>query len=300
MRKFSVCCIIIAFFCACMFQSYAQSPIRTQAIIHTKINVEAPEDEDVSQISGNEDGGRRFNFRNMMDGETQSVVYIKGNLMKTTIQSETSKMALYRNDDEKSTTTIIEMMGTTQGFKLTDQEQADMQKMRDSMMLERRKKDTTRKFDPEREKERRNPKVLFEKSNDVKSIAGIKCNKGYLITLKMLGQRDTAIIWYAPEIRFNQLRFTGGLSGIPMMSMGNFGLTGTEQVEGFIMRYEMKMPRKRYMTVEVTKLELEKEVATKELAIPSNIEIKPFREMQQMFGGGRGGGWDGGGRQGRF
>jgi hypothetical protein len=66
------------------------------------------------------------------------------------------------------------------------------------------------------------------------------------------------------------------------------------------MRYEMKMPRKRYMTVEVTKLELEKEVAAKELTIPSNIEIKPFREMQQMFGGGRGGGWDGGGRQGRF
>ena len=63
--------------------SQAQAPTRSQAIIQTKINVIAPEEEELQQMQGNGEGGPRFNFRNMMDGETESVTYIKGDQMKT-------------------------------------------------------------------------------------------------------------------------------------------------------------------------------------------------------------------------
>jgi hypothetical protein len=268
--------------------SNAQTPIRSQAIIQTKINVVAPEEDEMQQMQGNGDGGPRFNFRNMMDGETESVTYIKGDLMKTSLKSESIKMAIYRNQTEKSTTTVVEMMGNVQGYRLTDQEQADMQRMRDSMMAERRKRDSSRTGSMERE--RKAPTVLFERSNEKRKIAGFECIKGYLITLRFLGQRDTTEIWYTPDVKFDQLRFTGGFSGMPMMGGRDMGLAGTDQVDGFIMQYNMKLPRKRTMSVEVTKLDFNKEISAKELTVPANVEIKPFREMQQMFGGGRGGG----------
>lgn len=268
--------------------SQAQAPTRSQAIIQTKINVIAPEEEELQQMQGNGEGGPRFNFRNMMDGETESVTYIKGDQMKTSLKSESIKMAIYRNQAEKSTTTVFEMMGNVQGYRLTDQEQADMQRMRDSMMAERRKRDSIKTGTMERE--RKAPTVLFERTNEKRKIAGLECTKGYLITLRFLGQKDSTEIWYTPDVKFDQLRFTGGFSGMPMMGGRDMGLAGTEQVDGFIMQYTMKLPRKRIMSVEVTKIDLNKEISQKELNVPGNVEIKPFREMQQMFGGGRGGG----------
>lgn len=268
--------------------SQAQAPTRSQAIIQTKINVIAPEEEELQQMQGNGEGGPRFNFRNMMDGETESVTYIKGDQMKTSLKSESIKMAIYRNQAEKSTTTVFEMMGNVQGYRLTDQEQADMQRMRDSMMAERRKRDSIKTGTMERE--RKAPTVLFERTNEKRKIAGFECTKGYLITLRFLGQKDSTEIWYTPDVKFDQLRFTGGFSGMPMMGGRDMGLAGTEQVDGFIMQYTMKLPRKRIMSVEVTKIDFNKEISQKELNVPGNVEIKPFREMQQMFGGGRGGG----------
>jgi hypothetical protein len=42
--------------------------------------------------------------------------------------------------------------------------------------------------------------------------------------------------------------------------------------------------------VEVTKLELDKVISDKEFEVPSSIDVKPIKEMQNMFGpGGRGG-----------
>ena len=53
------------------------------------------------------------------------------------------------------------------------------------------------------------------------------------------------------------------------------------------MQYERNMNRGRHMTVEVTKLVIDKDVADKEFEIPKNIEIKSAKDMQN---GGPGGG----------
>ncbi|HAN65253.1 MAG TPA: hypothetical protein DCQ34_02740 [Chitinophagaceae bacterium] len=63
---------------------------------------------------------------------------------------------------------------------------------------------------------------------------------------------------------------------------------GFEKVDGFVMGYEMNMRRNRKMEVYVTKIELNKEIADKEFDLPKDIDIKPMKEMQSMFGGGQG------------
>ena len=66
-------------------------------------------------------------------------------------------------------------------------------------------------------------------------------------------------------------------------------LNGLEKLDGFVIRYEMNMRRNRRMEVEVTKIVLDKEIDSKEFDIPKDIEMKPMKEMGNMFGGGRGG-----------
>jgi hypothetical protein len=47
----------------------------------------------------------------------------------------------------------------------------------------------------------------------------------------------------------------------------------------------MNMRRNRKMQVEVTKIDLQKDIADKEFDIPKDFEVKPMKDMQNMFGG---------------
>ena len=278
------------------FVAIAQPKIYTKAIISTTTNVIAPEDEEVQNMQNNADGGRGFNFRNMMDGETKFVTYLKDNLIKTNMKSEMGKGSVYRDNDKKLTSTVFEMMGNKMGFYATDDEQADMQKRRDSMMAERRKKDTTQKQSPQVDRSKFITEIEY--TNEITKIAGYDCKKAYLVTTRILGVKDSSVFWYTTAIKFNNLFSTGGFSNMPGM-MGNMAptLNGLEKLDGFVMRYEMNMRRGRRMEVEVTKIELDKEISDKEFELPKDVEMKPMKDMQNMFGGrGSGGGFMRGGR----
>jgi len=268
--------------------AFAQPKIYNQAVINTTTNIIAPDEEAVESIAQEPRGG--MNFRNMMDGETKFVTYLKGDLVKTTIRSEMGKSAIYRDNSKKLTTTIIEMMGNQNGFFASDEDMANMQKRRDSMMAERRKADTNaaRRMPPQ---DRNSGPVDISITGETKKIAGYNCIKAYLITTRLLGIKDSAAIWYTSEFKLNNVLSTGGMNIMP--GMGNMmpSLNGLEKVDGFVMRYEMKMRRNRRMEVEVTKVDLTKEIDAKEFEIPKGIEIKPISEMQNMFRGGGGGGF---------
>ena len=274
----------------------SQPTVFKQAIISTTTNVIAPEEEDVQNIQGGQDA-RGMNFRNMMDGETKFVTYLKNDLTKTVIKSEMGRSTIYRDNTQKRTTTLMEMMGQKMAFYVSDEEQLQMQKTRDSMMKARREKDTAARkevrYDPSQ-----TPPVEFSLTDQTKKIAGYTCKKAYLITSRFLGVKDTATVWFTPEFKLQNILSTGSLAGMgPMANMGGT-LNGLEKIDGFVMRYEMKLRRNRSMEVEVTKIDLSTSVEDKEFVIPKDIEIKPMSEMQNMFGGGRGGGFmRGGGRE---
>jgi GLPGLI family protein len=272
-------------FAACIsaITAIAQPKIVTQAIISTSTNVIAPDDdEDVTQIQGG-NGGGGFNFRTMMDGEIKSTTYIKGDLTKTDYKSEVVKGTMYRDNAKKTTISIYEMMGNKQGVSTTDADAEIMKNKMDSAREARAKTDTG-----ENKPRMRNvdPTVTIAYLEDTKKIAGYNCKKAIVITDRVI-RKDSAIVWYTPEIKFSNVPSTGGMSGMGGMMAGrsNSGGNGFEKIDGFVMQYDSKMPRGRTMEVKVTKIVIDKEISDSEFNIPKDIEIKSMKEMGQGGGG---------------
>jgi hypothetical protein len=257
----------------------AQPKNFNQAIVSTTTNIIAPEDEDVAQIQNQGNSGGAFNFRNFGDGETKSTTYIKNDLVKTNYKSETFKGTVYRNNTTKITTTIFEIMGNKQGYYSSDNDQADMVKRMDSMMKERAKTDTNMK--PRMRNVDFKSEVVY--LNENKKIAGYECKKALIITDKLLA-KDTLVVWYTPDVKFENVASTGGTSGFG--SMGGANNNAFDKINGFVMMYERSMPRGRKMEVKVTKIETNKEILDKEFEIPKDVEIKSMKETMRQGGGG--------------
>lgn len=260
----------------------AQPKLVSQATINTTTNVIAPEEEDVASIQGQGGGGM---FRNFGDGETKSVTQVKNDMVKTVIKSDMGRSTIIRNNQSKLTTTLIEMMGNKTGFFVTDEEQAGLKKSMDSMM-QARSKDSALANKPAAAP----PTVDVVYTEDTKKIAGYNCKKAYLITTRLLGLvKDTAIVWYTPEFKVQNVSSVGGGFSMAMMGGPAAATNSMDKIDGFVMGYETKMRRNRTMIVTVTKIDLDKTIADKEFDIPKDFDVKPMKEMRNMMGGGQGG-----------
>lgn len=257
--------------------SFAQPTVIKQAIVQTTTNIIAPEEEDVQNIQSPQQGG--MNFRNMMDGEFKFTTYLKNDMVKTVIKSDMGRSTIIRDNAKKLTTTLLEMMGNKTGFYMTDEDQANMAKRRDSMMKARRQKDSS----AEVRTVPLEPTIEVSYTEETKKIAGYVCKKAYIISSRIVGAKDTAIVWYASDIQLQNVMSTGGFGGLPGMGNMMTAVNGLDKLPGFPMRYEAKMRRNRRMEVEVTKIDLKKEIEDKEFDIPKDFEVKPFSEMQGMF-----------------
>ncbi len=267
---------------------FAQPQIIKQAIISTTTTVIAPEGEDVQNLQSSGSGGGAQMFRNFGDGETKSTTYLKDDMIKTVMKSDMGRSTIIRNNSSTLTTTLIEMMGNKMGFFITDEEQAEMKLKMDSMMKQRRSADSSRAPMPNAAASN----VEISYADGIKKIAGYNCKKAYVISTRLLGLKDSVTVWYNPEIKFEYASSTGGTSSFGGFgSVGNFTtLNGTDKIDGFVMQYEMKMRRGRIMTVEVTKIDIKKEIMEKEFEIPKDFDVKPMKEFQSMMQGGPGGG----------
>lgn len=261
----------------------AQPKIITQAIVTTSTNVIAPDEEDdVTQIrteGGREGGGMGMRFANMLDGESKSTTYIKNDLVKTDIKSETIKATMYRDNATKTTTTFTEMMGNKSGMRSTDGDQEIMAKRMDSMLKERMKTDTSIK--PRAKRIEPTTSVVY--IEETKKIAGYTCKKALVILDRIL-RKDTSVVWYSPEIKFANVPSTGGMSGMNMFGRQMQSGPSFDKVEGFVMQYEQNMPRGRKMEVKVTKIVIDKEIAATEFDMPKDIEVKNMKDMNMQGG----------------
>ncbi len=262
--------------------AWAQPKLVTQATIHTTTTITAPEEEDVTAIQ-NQGGGPAGGMRMMFggDGETKSVTQVKNDLVKTVMKSDMGRTTIIRNNANKMTTTLLEMMGNKTGFYISDDEQAKLRVEMDSMMKARSKDSASVRM--MRPAEAAVPDLVY--TSETKKIAGYQCKKAYLVTTKLLGFKDSTIVWYTPDIKVNNVSSIGG-----SFSMGMGGATtasnGFEKIDGFVMGYETKMRRGRTMLVQVNKIEIDKEIADKEFEVPKDFDVKPMKEMRNMMGGG--------------
>jgi hypothetical protein len=262
----------------CTLSAFAQQKTITQATLTTKTTIISLDgDEGIPPPPPAADGAEVRIVRFGGDGETKAVTYLKNNLVKTVVNNEMSINTTIRDNDKKMTTTLMQMNGATTGFYATDEDQEQMRKQMDSLMQ-------TRRQNNDAEQANTPPTTNVVYVDESKKIAGITCKKAILITTRR-NRTDSNIVWYAPDFKLQGVTSTGGLTGFG----GGRGtqLSGLDKINGFPMQYEMTMNRGRKMTVEVTKIDMEKEIKDKEFDIPKDVELKAMKDMQQM-GGGRG------------
>ena len=271
-------------FSAICVSAFAQPKQVNQAIVNTTMTITAPDDEDVRNVQQDQRGG--MNFRQMFDGETEIQTYYKDQMSKTVVNTQMGRSTIIRDNNKKLTTTLMEMMGNKMGFYTTDDEQAEMQKKRDSIMNERRKSDTSQ--NRYINIDRNNVQVQVIKLGENKKIAGYVCEKAFMLSSYIPGRWDTTIVWYTPEFKIQNMKNTANFDNMPGMGMMSFAMKNIDKIDGFVMSYQMKFRGNRTMTMEVSKIVLDKQIDDKEFKIPSDFELKPMKEMRGMFGGERG------------
>lgn len=270
--------LITLFFSVASLAANAQPQVLKQATISTKTIIVAPENEEtpMTTITG-ADGSEARIMRFGGDGETKTTTWLKNDLVKTYTESEMGRTTVIRDNAKKITTTIMEMMGRKSGFYATDEDQAEIRKRMDSMMESRGRPTVGGGSNS-------NAVYSVVYLDDSKKIAGFACKKALLIATRS-NRSDTTIVWYCPDFTLQHIPSTGGSAG----GFGGFNITsgngGMELIKGFPMKYERKMASGRQMTVEITKMVIDKDVSDKDFEIPKDIEVKPMKDMQ---GGGQG------------
>ena len=272
--------IVTIFFLSAPIAVFAQPKILTQALIVTKTTIVAPESDDpsapVSTSTTNADGAEVRMVRFGGEGETKSTTWLKNDLVKTFSESEMGRTTMIRDNSKKITTTIMEMMGKKMGTYATDEDQAEIRKRMDSMMKSRGQNTSFGSSNTP-------PVYSIVYVDESKKVSGYTCKKAFVIA-KRAARYDTTTVWYCPDFKLQNLPSTGGI-GAGFSGFNNAsGPTGMELLNGFPLQYERSMARGRHMTVEVTKLVIDKEIADKEFEIPKDIEIKAAKDMQN--GGG--------------
>lgn len=266
--------------------AYAQPKLLTQAMVTTKTTIVSPEEDETPSVnsSTNADGGEVRMMRFFGDGETKTNTWLKNDLVKTFSESEMGRTTTIRDNSKKMTTTIMEMMGKKMGFYATDEDQAAMRKQMDSMMKSRNQGDQQNLLSSTP------PTTEVIYLDESKKIAGYDCKKAIIVATRSNGKKDSTQVWYVPDIKLQGINSTGGalggFSGFGGAS-SQIGSDGMDKLNGFPMQYERNLNRGRKMTVQVTKLVTDKEVADKEFEIPKDVDIKPMKDMQNGGGPGR-------------
>jgi hypothetical protein len=262
---------------------FSQPAILKQAIITTKTTITSTEGEEDNNMPPPPPPGNNGEEMHIMrmggDGETKSVTYLKNGFLKTVTNTEMGNTVTIRDIQNRKTTTLMEMMGTKTGFYTTDEEQEDMRKKMDSMMQSR--------AGAEKPVAPASREIVY--AEGTKKIAGFACKKAWLFTNRKNGLKDSSLIWYCPDFKFEGIVSTGGVTGGPMG--GGFGNAQPftellKSLPGYPMEFEMNLRGGRKMIVEVTKLETNKEIADKEFEIPKGYEIKSFKDLQNTDGPG--------------
>lgn len=264
-------CLFLVFSTA--VTAFAQPRLLTQAMVTTKTTIVAPEGDEPVQTSQSADGGEIRVVRFGGEGETKSTTWLKNDLTKTYSENDMGVTTVIRDNSKKITTTIMEIMGRKNGFYATDADQELMRKRMDSMMA-------TRNEGGGFNLNNTPPTYSFSYLQDSKKIAGFDCKKALMIAKRSNGTSDTSTVWYVPDLKLQNLSSTGGLAAGP----GGFATAasgdGMADLNGFPMEYERNLRGGRKMSVQVTKLVIDKEVADKEFVIPKDVDIKPMKDMQ--------------------
>jgi GLPGLI family protein len=239
---------ILCFFTAINAVKSQQSV--NEAIIDINVTMTFPE----SDAPPAPEGAQVMRFG---DGEVKSKVFYKNGNMKMESDMGMGKSLMFYTAENKTTTTLMEIMGRKMGFYTNDE---DMKKMQAADTSQTR----IQTFKPE---------VFVEYLTDSKKIAGITCYKAIIRHKNSKGEEKQQEVWYTPDIRMGE--------EFKLNTLLRSDVPGINKIKGFPM--EMELVRQNGMKVYyvVSKIDSNAKIDDKTFVIPSGYDIKPQSEMMR-------------------
>jgi len=248
-----------------------------RAIIKMKTEIVFPENFNPGGGGGGPDGGGGGSFQMPRDMENNTTMWYKGDKTKMENSSDFGTQQVYVDRKEKKTTTLMEMMGRKMGFYSTDADAEEMRKRMDSSR--NAKRDSLEKMGLSFA--RNEPEITY--INESKTIAGINCKKAIVKVKGQNNQITESTVWYTTDFVMGEgFSMSGGSAG----RMMNMNPPGLDKIKGFPMEYEFSRQNGMKVHMQVTKIQLDAEIADKTFEIPKGYDIKPMSEMQGPGGGG--------------
>ena len=174
----------------------------------------------------------------------------------------------------------MEMMGRKTGMYATDADQEEMGKRMDGMMRTRNQGGQSVNA------AQRVPAEYSIEYRDETKRSPVTNAKALVIATRGT-RKDTTQVWYCPEFKLRALPVRAVCSAGLEASCSKPGGNGFDKLDGFPMEYVRNMGRGRKMTVQVTKLVTDKEIADKEFGdTKKDIEVRAMKDMQNGTGGG--------------
>lgn len=263
--------------------SLAQSKIVSQAIVHSKSEINFPQN--FNRPGGGEDdgGGPPSGM------ESKNTVYMKGELIKTVNQSDFGNNITIVDKKNKTTTTLIEAMGRRTGFTINDSEQEEVDKRMEARMDSLRLARGNNAPPPGGPGGFAPASTEIVETDDTRKIAGQLCKKAIIRMRSRQGETNEIIVWYTPDFKMADgypmsSGPMGGGRGFAGRNRGGFiNAADMAKINGFVMGYEMARPNGFSMKMEVTKIELDANIADKIFEVPKGYEMKTAQEVQNMF-----------------
>ena len=193
--------------------------------------------------------------------ETNTVVYVKGNHIKSESKSDVNHNITIIDQDAKKTTQLYEQGGRKYGYFSIDTGAAATPPVR---------KDSAGNVI-----QRPTPNLQYVDST--KTIAGYAC-KMAIVTTKFGGNSMSTVIWYTKDLPLKKPIPTGG---------GRFGFGGLNNLDGFPMAFSTALPNGATITYTVNKVDANANIADNTFDIPKGYDVKPESERpRNQFGGG--------------
>ncbi|MDX2046534.1 MAG: DUF4412 domain-containing protein [Chitinophagaceae bacterium] len=249
----------------------AQPKVINQAIVKAKTEITFPDNMNTGGSPG--EGDRMVMIGGPGGMEASTTIYYKADMTKIESTSDFGNNTIITDKKNKKTTTLIEAMGRKTGFYSTDEDQKQMEARMDSVRKARR--DSLEKLglpiaqpvQPD-----------IEYSDETKKIAGYTCKKAVIRTKGRNGEvTNETTVWYCPDFKMGEgYSMSGGRGGM----MGMLGVNGLDKIEGFPMEYQAERRNGMKVHMQVTKVQLETDIADTVFEVPKGYDIKPLKDVQ--------------------
>lgn len=267
--------VLISIFIAGCFTATAQPKILDHAYIITKAKLkfaDTPENTNNNPFSTL--GGSTTHLHSingMTEGDNRIITYYKQDKIKVINDINMGTNTIIIDKKNKKTITLVDVMGVKTGFYTSEESAKQMQALADSINKSRHPDSISKSVNgPSKKITKDSLKANIIYSDDNKTIAGFNCKMAKIISTHYNGEIDSINVWYCPEFKFKR-----GFN-IPIEVTGVVGMAPFDLLEGFPMKYETTDRRGNKFSVEVKKIDINKEIKDKEFDVPNSYDLKPM------------------------